>query len=130
MAFFFDLAKKAAIVSAAFSFFQNPCFSPHPPQSGGFLLNHLKKDSPSFSRDAPLFPPPIRLTAISKRFRRQLLDSRFVLNHLLSNYLHLSLKSLNIDSLFIVDLSAVQKPLYVVAYHTKGYDEQLILLTA
>jgi len=55
-------------------------------------------------------PHPARLTAIAKRFRRQLADSRALLKRILFNYLRIVHKRLDIDSLFIVDLSDIAKP--------------------
>ena len=51
-----------------------------------------------------------RLTAIAKRFRRQLADSKSYLKQLWSNYPSLVRRRLDIDSLFIVDLSDLAKP--------------------
>ena len=50
-AFFLDLTKRTAILKLAFSFFQTPAFPPLPPQSRGFLLNHLRKNGPPFFLD-------------------------------------------------------------------------------
>jgi len=55
-------------------------------------------------------PHPGRLTAIAKRFRRQLADSRSFLKVVLFNYLRIVHKRLDVDSLFIVDLSDIAKP--------------------
>ena len=55
-------------------------------------------------------PCPGRLTAIAKRFRRQLANSNSYLKELWSNYLCLLDRRLNIDSLFIVDLTDLAKP--------------------
>lgn len=55
-------------------------------------------------------PHPARLTAIAKRFRRQLTDSRVFLKRILFNYLRIVRKRLDVDSLFIVDLSDIAKP--------------------
>ena len=55
-------------------------------------------------------PHPGRLTAIAKRFRRQLADSQSFLKVVLSNYLCLARRRLSVDSLFIVDLSDIAKP--------------------
>jgi len=52
----------------------------------------------------------VSLSAIAKRFRRQLSDSRFSFRQLLFNYLSLPAKKLDVDSLFIVDLSDLAKP--------------------
>jgi len=51
-----------------------------------------------------------RLTAIAKRFRRQLADGKSYLKQLWSNYPSLVRRRLDIDSLFIVDLSDLAKP--------------------
>ena len=55
-------------------------------------------------------PQPSRLTAIAKRFRRQLADSQSFLKVILFNYLCLARRRLDVDSLFIVDLSDIAKP--------------------
>ena len=55
-------------------------------------------------------PCPSTLTAIAKRFRRQLADSNSFLRELWSNYLCLLRRRLKIDSLFIVDLTDLAKP--------------------
>lgn len=55
-------------------------------------------------------PHPSRLTAIAKRFRRQLADSQSFLKVVLFNYLCLARRRLDVDSLFIVDLSDIAKP--------------------
>jgi len=55
-------------------------------------------------------PQPSRLTAIAKRFRRQLADSQSFLKVVLFNYLCLARRRLDVDSLFIVDLSDIAKP--------------------
>ncbi|MBA7705028.1 hypothetical protein ES703_113852 [subsurface metagenome] len=55
-------------------------------------------------------PQPSRLTAIAKRFRRQLADSQSFLKVVLFNYLRLARRRLDVDSLFIVDLSDIAKP--------------------
>ena len=55
-------------------------------------------------------PQPGRLTAIAKRFRRQLADSQSFLKVVLFNYLCLARRRLDVDSLFIVDLSDIAKP--------------------
>jgi hypothetical protein len=59
---------------------------------------------------ASRIPCPGRLTAIAKRFRRQLADSNSFLRELWSNYLCLLRRRLKIDSLFIVDLTDLAKP--------------------
>ena len=55
-------------------------------------------------------PQPGRLTAIAKRFRRQLADSRSFLKVVLFNYLCLVHRRLDVDSLFVVDLTDIAKP--------------------
>jgi len=55
-------------------------------------------------------PHPGRLTAIAKRFRRHLADGTSFLKPLWFNYLRLVHRRLNVDSLFIVDLSDIAKP--------------------
>ena len=55
-------------------------------------------------------PHPGRLTAIAKRFRRHLADDMSFLKPLWFNYLRLVRRRLDIDSLFIVDLSDIAKP--------------------
>jgi hypothetical protein len=55
-------------------------------------------------------PHPARLTAIAKRFRRQLTDSRVFPKRILFNYLRIVRRRLDVDSLFIVDLSDIAKP--------------------
>ena len=125
-------------------------------------------------------PHQSRLAAIAKRFRRQLADSQSFLKVLLLNYLCLARRRLDLESLFIVDLTDIAKPyakkmeniatvrdgdkdclviilrdlvehlsaqsrswlvykevyfpdigkpLYVVAYQRKGYEQPIILLT-
>jgi hypothetical protein len=58
---------------------------------------------------ASAIPQKARLSAIANRFRRQLLDNRFPTKLLLFNYLRLLSRRLDIDSLFIVDLSDLAK---------------------
>ena len=55
-------------------------------------------------------PHPVRLTAIAKRFRRQLADSRTLLKRILFNYIQIVRRRLDVDNLFIVDLSDIAKP--------------------
>ena len=55
-------------------------------------------------------PHPGRLTAIAKRFRRHLAGSISFLKPLWFNYLRLVHRRLDVDSLFIVDLSDIAKP--------------------
>lgn len=55
-------------------------------------------------------PHPARLTAIAKRFRRHLADGISFLKQLWFNYLCLVHRRLDVDSLFIVDLSDIAKP--------------------
>ena len=55
-------------------------------------------------------PHPGRLAAIAKRFRRHLADGVSFLRPLWFNYLTLASRRLDVDSLFIVDLSDIAKP--------------------
>jgi len=55
-------------------------------------------------------PYPSRIAAIAKRFRRHLADSCPYLKRLWLNYLSLMRRRVDIDSLFIVDLSDLAKP--------------------
>jgi len=55
-------------------------------------------------------PHPSRLAAIAKRFRRHLADGISFLKPLWFNYLRLAHQRLDVDSLFIVDLSDIAKP--------------------
>jgi len=55
-------------------------------------------------------PHPSRLTAIAKRFRRQLAGCKAFPTQLWFNYLSLAARRLDVDSLFIVDLSDLAKP--------------------
>jgi len=55
-------------------------------------------------------PQAARLTAIAKRFRRQLADSKSYLKQIWSNYLPLVRRRLDMDSLFVVDLTDLAKP--------------------
>jgi hypothetical protein len=55
-------------------------------------------------------PHPSRITAIAKRFRRQLTDDDPFIKPMWFNYLDLASRRLDIDSLFIVDLSDLAKP--------------------
>ena len=55
-------------------------------------------------------PHPGRLTAIAKRFRRHLADGISSLKPLWFNYLRLVHRRLDVDSLFIVDLTDIAKP--------------------
>jgi hypothetical protein len=75
-------------------------------------------------------PCPGRLTAIAKRFRRQLADSKSYLKQLWSNYLSLVRRRLDIDSLFIVDLTDLAKPyakkLQYLAYVRDGDKDCLV----
>ena len=59
---------------------------------------------------AARIPQPAGISAIAKRFRRQLSDSRSSFRRLLFNYLSLPAKKLDADSLFIMDLSDLAKP--------------------
>jgi hypothetical protein len=55
-------------------------------------------------------PQTARLTAIAKRFRRQLADRKSYIKHLWPNYLSIPRRRLDINSIFIVDLSDLAKP--------------------
>jgi len=68
--------------------------------SGNLILTNI----------ASKVPRPGRLTAIAKRFRRQLADSRAFLKRILFDYLRIVRRRLDIDSLFIVDISDIAKP--------------------
>jgi hypothetical protein len=75
-----------------------------------FLCGILFSDNLVLTHVAAKVPCSSRLTAIAKRFRRQLANRRSYLEKLWSNYLSLVRRSLDIDSLFIVDLSDLAKP--------------------
>jgi hypothetical protein len=68
--------------------------------SGNLILTNI----------ASKVPHPGRLTAIAKRFRRHLADGISFLKPLWFNYLRLVHRKLDVDSLFIVDLSDIAKP--------------------
>lgn len=68
--------------------------------SGNLILTNI----------ASKVPQPSRLTAIAKRFRRHLADGISFLKPLWFNYLCLVHRRLDVDSLFIVDLSDIAKP--------------------
>jgi hypothetical protein len=68
--------------------------------SNDLILTHIASKVPHHSR----------LTAIAKRFRRQLANNRPLLKQLLYNYLTLASRRLDVDSLFIVDLTDIAKP--------------------
>jgi len=55
-------------------------------------------------------PHPGRLTAIAKRFRQHLADGVSFLRPLWFNYLRLVHRRIDVDSLFIVDLTDIAKP--------------------
>lgn len=55
-------------------------------------------------------PDRSRLTAVAKRFRRQLANTRFEPKQILFNYLSLVRKVTDFDSSFIVDLTDLAKP--------------------
>jgi len=59
---------------------------------------------------ASKIPHPSRLTAIAKRFRRQLADMWVLPKPLWFNYLTVASRKLELDSLFIVDLTDLAKP--------------------
>ena len=68
--------------------------------SGNLILTNI----------ASKVPHPGRLTAIAKRFRRHLANSISFLKPLWNNYLSLVHRKLDVDSLFIVDLTDIAKP--------------------
>lgn len=68
--------------------------------SGNLILTNI----------ASKVPHPGRLTAIAKRFRRHLANSISFLKPLWNNYLALVHQKLDVDSLFIVDLTDIAKP--------------------
>jgi hypothetical protein len=55
-------------------------------------------------------PHPSRITAIAKRFRRQLADGQPFIKPLWFNYLAIASRRLDIDSLFPIDLTDLAKP--------------------
>lgn len=75
-----------------------------------FLCGALFSDNLVLTHVAAKVPCTSKLTAIAKRFRRQLANRRSYLEQLLSNYLSLVRRRLDVDSLFIVDLSDLAKP--------------------
>lgn len=75
-----------------------------------FLCGVLFSDDLILTNVASKVPQTSRLTAIAKRFRRHLADSWHLLKQLLLNYLQLLSRRLDVDSLFIVDLSDLAKP--------------------
>ena len=74
--------------------------------SGNLILTNI----------ASKVPRPGRLTAIAKRFRRHLADSRAFLKRILFDYLRIVRRRLDIDSLFIVDISDIAKPYACLLY--------------
>lgn len=77
---------------------------------GQLLCGVLFSNNLILTNIASKVPCPGRLTAIAKRFRRQLADSKSYLKQLWSNYLSLVRRRLDIDSIFIVDLTDLAKP--------------------
>jgi hypothetical protein len=75
-----------------------------------FLCGVLFSDNLVLTHVAARVPCASRLTAIAKRFRRQLANRRSCIEKLWSNYLSLVRGRLDIDSPFIVDLSDLAKP--------------------
>ena len=75
-----------------------------------FLCGVLFSDNLVLTHVAAKVPCASKLTAIAKRFRRQLANRRSYLEQLWSNYLSLVRRRLDMDSLFIVDLSDLAKP--------------------
>jgi hypothetical protein len=55
-------------------------------------------------------PHTSRITAVAKRFRRQLADNKSMVSPMWFNYLAMAGRRLDIDSLFPVDLSDLAKP--------------------
>ena len=68
--------------------------------SNDLILTHI----------ASKVPHPSPLTAIAKRFRRQLANCEALPKQLWFNYLSLASRKLDVDSLFIVELSDLAKP--------------------
>ena len=79
--------------------------------SDALILTHI----------ASKVPHPARLTAIAKRFRRHLAEGVSFLKLLCFNYLRLVRRKLNLDSLFIVDLSDIAKPYAKKMENLSGY---------
>ena len=75
-----------------------------------FLCGVLFSDNLILTNIAAKVPCASKLTAIAKRFRRQLANRRSCLEKLWFNYLSLVRRRLYVDSLFIVDLSDLAKP--------------------
>jgi hypothetical protein len=74
------------------------------------LCGVLFSDNLVLTHVAAKVPCASKLTAIAKRFRRQLANRRCYLEKLWSNYLSLVHRRVDMDSLFIVDLSDLAKP--------------------
>ena len=74
------------------------------------LCGILFSDNLVLTNVASKVPSPGRLAAIAKRFRRHLADGVSFLKPLWFNYLCLVGRRLDVDSLFIVDLSDIAKP--------------------
>ena len=74
------------------------------------LCGILFSDDLILTHIASKVPHQARLTATAKRFRRQLADSWAFIKPILFNYLKIVRKRLDVDSLFIVDLSDLAKP--------------------
>ena len=68
--------------------------------SNDLILTHIASKVPHSSK----------LTAIAKRFRRELADCKAFSKQLWFNYLSVAAYKLDVDSLFIVDLSDLAKP--------------------
>ena len=75
-----------------------------------FLCGVLFSNNLILTNIASKIPHPSRLTAIAKRFRRQLADSKSFLKQILFNYLRVVYRRLDVDSLFIVDITDLAKP--------------------
>jgi len=77
---------------------------------GQLLCGILFSNNLILTNVASKVPCSGRLTAIAKRFRRQLADSKSYLKQLCSNYFSLVRRRLDMNSQFIVDLSDLAKP--------------------
>jgi hypothetical protein len=75
-----------------------------------FLCGVLFSDNLVLTNIAAKVPCAGKLTAIAKRFRRQLAACRAYLEKLWSNYLSLLRRRVDMDSTFILDLSDLAKP--------------------
>ena len=95
-----------------------------------FLCGVLFSDNLILTNIAAKVPCASKLTAIAKRFRRQLAARRAYLEKLRSNYLSLLHRRVDIDSTFIVDLSDLAKPyarrMEYLAWVRDGDKERLV----